>query len=139
MAVSRTYSDPTFGSKKVVRTAESASQAGTGAITVIERHTFMYPATITDWNVIVKTGGTAGDCPVTIGKSVAGTGAVGELGTITLATNANLTVVDGTLTETSFDAGDDLVFSRGVATTAGPFVCSAEVYYREAFQVGDTT
>ena len=135
--MSRTYSDPSYGSKKVIRTAESASQAGTGAITVVERHTFMYPATITDWNLIVKTGGTAGDCPMTIGKSLAGTGAVTELGTITLATNADLTVVDGTLTETSFSAGDDLVFSRGVATTAGPFVVSAEINYRETFQVGD--
>lgn len=139
MATYKSYSDPSYGSKKVVRTAESASQAGTGAITVIERHTFMFPAVISDWNVIVKTGGTAADCPVTIGKSVAGTGAVSELGTITLATNANLTVVDGTLTETSFDAGDDLVFSRGVATTAGPFVVSAEVYFKEAFQTGDAS
>jgi len=139
MATYKSYSDPSYGSKKVVRTAESASQAGTGAVTVIERHTFMFPATITDWNVIVKTGGTAGDCPVTIGKSTAGTGTVAELGTITLATNANLSVVDGSLTETSFDAGDDLVFSRGVATTAGPFVCSAEVYFKEAFQTGDAT
>lgn len=139
MAVTKTYSDPSYGSKKVIKTAESASQAGTGAITVIERHTFMFPATISDWNVIVKTGGTAGDCPVTIGKSVAGTGTVSELGTITLATNANLTVVDGSLTETSFDAGDDLVFSRGVATTAGPFVCSAEVYFKETFTATDAT
>jgi hypothetical protein len=139
MATYKSYSDPSYGSKKVVRTAESASQAGTGAVTVIERHTFMFPATITDWNVIVKTGGTAGDCPVTIGKSVAGTGTVSELGTITLATNANLSVVDGTVTETSFDAGDDLVFSRGVATTAGPFVASAEVYFKETFQATDTT
>jgi len=139
MATYKSYSDPSYGSKRVIRTAESASQAGTGAITVIERHTFMFPATIQDWNVIVKTGGTAGACPVTIGKSVAGTGTVSELGTISLATNADLSVVDGTLTETSFDAGDDLVFSRGVATTAGPFVCSAEVYYKEAFQTGDAT
>ena len=133
----RNYSDPSYGSIKTIQTDESASLAGTGAITVVQSHTFMYPVTVTDWNVVVKTGGTAGNCPVTIGKSAAGTGTVSYLGTVTLGTNANLSVVDGSLTETSFSAGDDLVFSRGVATTAGPFVVSADVQYRETFESGD--
>ena len=133
----RSYSDQSYGSEKAITTAESASLAGTGGVTVIQRHTFMYPVTITDWNVVVKTGGTSTDCPVTIGKSVAGTGTVAELGTITLGTNANLTVVDGTLTSTSFSSGDDLVFSRAVTTSAGPFVVSAQVKYRETFESGD--
>jgi hypothetical protein len=133
----RSYSDSSYGSEKLVRSAESASLAGTGVATVIERHTFMVPTTVTDWNVIVKTGGTAAACPIEIGKSLAGTGSVVAFGTIALGTNANLTVVDGSCESTSFSTGDDLVFQRGIATTAGPFVISGEAKYRETFEAGD--
>lgn len=133
----RRYSDPSYRAKRVIRSAESASLAGTGVATVVERHTFMHPATVTDWNVIVKTGGTAADVPVVISKSLAGTGTITDFGTITLGTNANLTVVDGTCTATSFSTGDDLVFSRSIATSAGPFVVSFEAQYIENFELGD--
>lgn len=135
--MSRSYSDPSYGSKKVVRTAETASLAGTGVAAIKEVHTFMMPVTVTDWNVIVKTGGTAAACPVILGKAPTGTGFV-AFGTVTLGTNADLSVVDGTVTATSFSTGDDLVFERGIATTAGPFIVSAEIQYRETFQAEDS-
>jgi len=136
--MTRSYSDPSYGSKKVIRTAETASLAGTGVATVFERHTFMMPATVTDFNVIIKTGGTAVAAPVEIAKSLAGTGAVTTFGTATLGTNANLTVLDATVTATSFATGDDLVFQRGIATTAGPFVVSGEAQYTETFEADDS-
>jgi hypothetical protein len=116
--MSRTYSDQSYGDRKVVSLFSNGSIDGTyqSAVDVI-RHTFMFPAKVVDWNVAVGlVGGTdlGADVYGYLGYSLGGTGAVTAIGTWdTLqgtGTHAGPSVIDQTATETSFVAGDDLVF-----------------------------
>lgn len=64
------------------------------------------------------TGGTAAGPAITIGKSLAGTGAVVALGTHTFGTDADGTTAAMTLTSTTFDPGDEVVVSLVAGTAA---------------------
>lgn len=64
------------------------------------------------------TGGTAAGPTIAFGKSLAGTGTVAGFGTNAFGTHANGAKATVALTETTFDAGDELVVSNLAGTAA---------------------
>ena len=134
--MSRTYSDPSYGSKKSLELLDTAAMNGTAAVATDQIYTFMAPAKVQDWNCRVTTAGNGTKRDVVIGKSLAGTGSVAVMGTITVGTATVDTVTDGTLTETSFATGDDLVIQLG-GTGATVAVVAPVVQYVETFVQSD--
>jgi len=134
--MSRTYSDPSYGSKKLFAFDATGSLAGTAAIAVKGVHTFMEPVTVTDMNVFFVAGGTTAAQSFVIGKSLAGTGTFAGIGTIVVGTQATSSVKDGAVTSTSFNAGDDLVlYAGGTAAIVANGV--VRVQYKETFVLSD--
>ncbi len=138
--MSRTYSDPSYGSKKYIELAATGALNGTvAAATTIAatRYTVMQPITITDWNVFFVAGGTSTTQNIVLGYESAGTGAVTAIGTIITGTQAISTVKDGTVTSTDLSAGDDLVIAPfGTSTTVENV--RAQVLYKERYVQSDT-
>lgn len=134
MATKRSYSDPSFGSKKEKTMLNTAAINGTGTIAEDQRMTFMQAVKVTDWNASVTTAGNGTSRDVIIGKSLGGTGAIVAFGTITIGTASADTVTDGSCTETSFVAGDDLVIGLGGTGATVAVVCPV-VQYVETFVV----
>ena len=143
--MARSYSDDSYGSRKVIAMPSCGSIDGTyqSAVDII-RHTFLYPAKAVDWNVAIGlTGGTdlGADVFFYLGKSAAGTGAVSVIGTWDplqgTGTHAGPSVVDVTLTETSFDAGDDLVF-QAIGTIGHAMIVNPSVEVIENFVESDS-
>lgn len=133
--MTRSYSDDAFGTKQHLRLQASGALNGTSATAAeLERMTFMAPVTVTDWNVYFEAGGTNTARSVTIGKSAAGTGAVSVIGTIAIGTQATGSVKDGSVTETTFDAGDDLVFQSAAGTSTTVENVVPTILIKEAFQ-----
>jgi len=104
----------------------------------IDRKTMMKAVTIKDWNIHVIDGATCTGATlfnIAISKSLAGTGAVTPFGSQAMTAVANGTVVDASLTETNFAAGDDLVVSyeAGTALPAGALQVEADVDYVERY------
>lgn len=141
--MARMYSDQSYAGKKMLNMGNKGSIDGTYQSAVdVSRVRFMFPATVTDWNVSWLTGGTnwGADTILYIGKSSAGTGAVTAFGTLTMGTDgtqADASVQDGSCTSTTFSTGDDLVFqiigTVGLASVAQPCV-----QYVEAFVESDS-
>lgn len=137
--MARSYSDPSYGSKKELRLNPSGALNSTeSAATEIGRHTFMQPVTVTDGNIWFNAGGTNTDISVVFGKSAAGTGSVSAMGTAAIGTSATGSVKDGSLTSTDFSSGDDLVVQRaaGTSTTSEDVVPS--IQYTERFVESDS-
>jgi len=147
------YSDQRYGASQDLYVAGQAA-AGTSlysADSEVSRTTFMSAVDILDFNVQMTTGATyTSTAPqiIKIGKSLAGTGAVSDLGTAILHTSADLAILDGTLTTSGYyagtanhlAAGDDLVLEVAAGTaeaTAKPQIKHAHIEYRERFAVGD--
>jgi hypothetical protein len=144
--MARQYSDDSYGSRKNVSLVSGGSVDGTYQSAVdILRHTFMFPAKVVDWNVAIGlVGGTdlGADVYGYLGKSLGGTGAVSVIGTWdTLqgtGTYAAASVSDCAVdAETSFTAGDDLVFQLiGTVGHAINLAVNAEVI--EVFEQADS-
>ena len=143
--MAKRYSDDSYGSRKAVTMVPGASVDGTyqSAVDVI-RHTFMFPAKVVDWQVAVGlVGGTdlGADVYGYLGYSLGGTGAVTAIGTWdTLqgtGTHAGGSVIDQTVTETSFVSGDDLVFQL-IGTVGHAIVLNVNAEIVEDFVVSDT-
>jgi len=138
--MSRTYSDPSYGSRKTVKLPNTAVMDGTGTdVTLTSIYEVLYPVTVQDFSLYTVTAGTGvsvGDC--VIGKSLAGTGDFAVCGTATLVgTQAQYSVVDGSVTATDFVAGDQIQMKldgTGVDIT----VCTPHVEVVEHFVVSDT-
>lgn len=79
------------------------------------------------------TGGTAAGPNITFGKSLAGTGAVAAFGTAAFGTNANGARVAAALTETSLDAGDEIVVSNLAGTAASTPVIIFAIPFNQGF------
>lgn len=142
--MTRTYSDPSYGSRKDLALGNKGSIDGTYQSAVdIVRHTFMKPATVVDWNLSILTGGTnlGADVYFYLGKSAAGTGAVTAFGTADplqgTGTYADASVLDASATETSFSAGDDIVF-QAIGTIGHAMVINPHIEYLETFEEADT-
>ena len=140
--MSRTYSDPTYGSKKQMPLAgEAIALNGTVTSTTdLARVTVMQPITVSDANVSILVAGTAVDTNLLIGKSLAGTGAFAALGTITLTgTQTADSVIDATVTATSFSTGDDIIVARAAGTeTETAILVKPYVQYKETFVESDS-
>lgn len=132
--MSKSYEDSRFGVRKYVRFTKTASLAGTLATsTELERLRMFEAVSIQAWNVSLITGGTiAATAALVLNTSLAGTGALVPIGTATLATNANASVITGSVATTAMAAGDDLVLSQ-IGTTAAVHVAIPAVSYVEAF------
>jgi len=135
--MSRTYSDASYASKKSLELLNTAAMNGTAAAATDQVYTFMQPVTVTDWNVRVTTAGSGTKRQVILGKSLAGTGAVTAIGTISVGTASADTVTDGAVTSTNFSTGDDLVVQlEGTGATVA--VVAPAVQYIEKFVLGDS-
>jgi len=110
--------------------------------TDIVRHTFMYPATVLDTNLSILAGGTdlGADVFFYLGKSAAGTGAVTVIGTYDplqgTGTYSDGSVLDASVTETSFSAGDDIVF-QAIGTIGHAMIVNPYVEIIETFEASD--
>lgn len=126
----RSYSDPSYGSKKVF--AFTRVTVGTRATALVESISVMHPVTITDWNAIADVAGSGAATSWVLKKNTT------TLATISFATNATAaTVVEGSLTETSLTAGDTLNLFSVLGTSDPNQTILVNVEYRETFEVGD--
>jgi len=137
------YDDGRYNTVQVLRLGQDqkAQTSVIGAAVVHDRATFMQNVTVTDFSVMVYDGCTTTGAAATtafhvvLGKSLAGTGAVSAIGTAEIGTAANNTVIDAAVTDTDFDAGDDIVlqFAAGTALPAGMVKVAACVEFKERF------
>ena len=107
----RSYSDPSYGSKKTLELPVSEVLAGTGtAVDIGAEVKVMYPMTVRDWQYTVTTAGTgAAPGSVILGYKLAGTGAFTAIGTAaTSGTQAIDGIVSGAATSTNIAADDTL-------------------------------
>lgn len=136
------YEDQKYYTDKVLHMPAIAAQTSViAARTEVSRRTFMENVTVNDFNVTVINGATCTggiNYNVTIGKSVDGTGAFTAIGTAVIGTAANNSVIDAAVTETNFDAGDDVIFAfeAGTALPASDVRVEADVQFRERFVAG---
>lgn len=140
------YSDSRYGAHQTVRLGPSESLAteSNASATTILRHTFMYPCKVVDANVDLISGGTdlTASTAWTLGSSLAGTGSATAFGTADLlgatATHADGAVIDMTVTETTFSAGDDVVFQHEGTTAAQALKTAVNLEVVEVFVESDT-
>lgn len=129
----RSYSDPSYGSVKTV--TFGVVTAGTRATAIVDSFSPMNPITILDWNMSNSTLGTGGSSQwVLAATSSEGTAALGTI--IFVGTHAAGVVVEGTATETNVAKAGKVHFYSVLSTAAGLTV-TAQVTYRERFDVSD--
>ena len=131
----RSYSDHTYGSKKVFSFARVSMGTRAANTLVVQAGIFtaMHPITVTDWNIVCDaTGSTGGTSSWVLKKN---TTAIGTLAFVADPTAG--TTVEGSISEVSLTAGDTLNLYSYLSTGSPvPFV-TARVEYRETFEVGD--
>lgn len=79
----------------------------------------------------MTTGGTAAGPSITVGKSLAGTGAVTAIGTQAFGTSADGSTATVSLSSTDFDAGDEIVITNLAGTAASTPVIIFSLGYAE--------
>ena len=133
--MARSYSSDAYGGHQtiVLRPADvSLTTAASG--TTVAAHTFMYPAKVLDCNLtfLAAVAEDLGTSTVwTLAKSLGGTGTAAAFGTIDVSadlatsTYALGATIDGSCTETSFVAGDDVLFQ--IEGTVGSLVSFVQV------------
>lgn len=100
----------------VLGDATGSAVAGTGTAVELYRIPMTTAITVTDGAAACITGGTAASAVLTVGKSLAGTGAVSAITTSTWGTNADGTLQALTVTSTDLAAGDALVVQMAGTT-----------------------
>lgn len=129
--MSKHYANPLFGVEQQVICDLSGALNGTVAATELMRYKCKRATVVTDVGVRFKVGGTDAVRKLILGLSLAGTGAVSQLGTATLGTNANATTkllgISGT-----FAANDDIVISH-LGTGSEPYNVQPQIFYVENF------
>ena len=112
--------------------ATGLSVAGTNAAdAVLLRIPLVNDRQVNAMRLRMSTGGTAAGPAITIGKSLAGTGAVSAIGTYTFGTSANGSTASVSLTSTIFDANDEVIVSVLAGTAASTPVIIFELGYKE--------
>lgn len=141
--MTRTYSDPSYGSKKILALKTTGALNGTRASATeigATRCTVMQPITITDMNAFFTAGGTTTTNFIVVNSSLAGTGAAVPIGTFGAYTQAINTVLDGSVvsgTAANVNSGDDIyVTAYGTATTVEDIQITLQ--YRENFVQSDS-
>jgi len=138
--MSRSYSDPSYGSKKILLMNDTGSTVGTHAGTdlIYSTTTVEMPVTVgPEVNLYYTAGGTSSAKSLILNSKLAGTGANVALGTIALATNVKGSIRTMTINETELNANDDLMFTF-VGTDAIVAAVTASVTYVERFVVSDS-
>ena len=109
--------------------------AGTAASdTVLLRILVTHPITVEGTaRIRMITGGTAAGPTITFGKSLAGTGTVAAFGTNAFGTHANGAQAAVGLTETTFDAGDNIVVTNVAGTAASTPVIIFTIPFNQGF------
>lgn len=142
----RFYSDPSFGSRKIVKTAyEGHAINGTNAAATTLGSPLIatHRSTITGFkacNTVIGTQAIANS--LVINTHLAGTGAAVAIGTLSLGTAGAVLaagkVFTGSVTETAIAAGDrvSVTLAAGTETTANARII-AEVEYVESFAVAE--
>lgn len=111
------------------KAADAAFGSAFAAQTKFDIKTMMANVTIKDMNLrclvgatCTGTGGVATEVwTLKLGYSAAGTGTLTNIGSITVGTGgqADMSVVDGSVTETDLSAGDDVIFYTDAGTALG--------------------
>ena len=130
----RTYSDPSYGSKKVFSFARVSMGTRAAATQVVEAGilTAMHPMTLTEWNITCDATGNGGTSSWTLRKGSTAIGTLAFVTNPTAGTNASQDI-----TEVSLTAGDTLSIYSALSTAAPQPFITARVSYRETFEVGD--
>ena len=138
--MARSYSDPSYGSKKTLYMPVSEVLDGTGtALDIGAEIKVLYPLTVQDFNVTAITAGTGvANGNIVLGYKLAGTGAFTIIGTAaTTGTQAIDTITAGAATATNIAAADTLsLIYDGTATDV--LTVSANVEVIERFVVTDS-
>jgi hypothetical protein len=112
--------------------ATGLSVPGTAAsATVLLRIPIASPVLVNRMRLRMSTGGTAAGPSITVGKSLAGTGAVSAIGTQAFGTSADGAVATVSLTSTEFDEGDEIVITNLAGTAASTPVIVFSLGYKE--------
>lgn len=132
--MSRTYSDPSYGSKKVLKFGRYT--CGTRSAAILENISVFHPMTITKIYAIAACAGSGSTSAWAVDKNNT------ALTTMTFATNATAgTIVKGTLSTTAADmyctAGDYLTLISGTATADPAQTAEVCIEYTESFDVSD--
>jgi len=137
--MSRTYSDPSYGSKKIFPLLGTGSVVGTHASgTVLAATEVSVPLamTIKDWSLQSTVAGTHSAKSLILNTKLGGTGALVPVGTAALGTHAIFDTTAGSATSTKVVAGDSIVVSM-VGTDAIVSEFLPKVTYVETYVQSD--
>lgn len=139
--MARTYSDPSYGSKKQVTLPVTLTLEGSNssAFTLESTHKFMTPVTVTDVNYTAEVAGTGTATSLLVGYLTGGTGSFTAIGTASAAGTQDIEdVIDDSVTETNLSTGDEIAI-YGIGTD-NDFVTTyvPHVQYKERFVVSDS-
>ena len=140
------YDDDQYGAQQTIAITAVNQTSVRAATVAVASYTCMQAITVTDFN-IAWLGNVAGAALALtgtmdsnrlilgVGKSLAGTGAITSLGTVTLGTAALGGTTDGTCADTNFSVGDDIVLTAnaGTALVALQWNATANVMFKERF------
>jgi hypothetical protein len=132
--MSRTYSDCSYGSKKIVVLPGTGSVVGTHGGTDLAPtfYTFDTACTIKDWSLQYTVAGTHTAKSLILNTQLAGTGSNVGIGTIALGTNAIGDIRLGDAINTKVVSGDSLIVSfigtDAIISEAVPKVTYVETY-----------
>lgn len=127
-------SDYTARRNLFVGASGGISAAGTAASdTVLVRIPITDSITIDKVRAVAMTGGTAAGPAVKIQYSLGGTGAASTFCTITAGTTADNASFNGTVTSTTFVAGDHLLITLAAGTAASTPKFNFNIGYVETF------
>lgn len=136
--MSRTYSDPSYGSKKILKMNATGSVVGTSAGTDLAGSTTPVDGayTIKDWSLEYTVAGTHTAKSLILNTKLAGTGANVGIGTIALGTNLADTTRAGAAIDTKVVAGDQLIVTfvgtDAIVSQVTPWVTYVETYVQSA-------
>lgn len=138
--MARSYSDPSYGSKKILVMQKTGSTVGTSAGTDLIQSTTNseFPITIgPEVTLHYVAGGTSTVKSLVLNSKLAGTGANVALGTVALGTNATGGTRSMTINSTDLAADDDVMFTF-VGTDAIVADVLAHVTYIERYLQTDS-
>ena len=126
----RTYSDPSYGSHKVMTFAQYT--CGTRSAAVLEAQVITTPIRVVAVSGVAATAGSGSTSAWSVSKNTT------ALGTLTFATNATAgAVANASITATDLAVGDRLVLASGTATADPNQTCKVSVEYYEIFDNSD--
>ena len=126
----RTYSDPSYGSHKVMTFAQYT--CGTRSAAVLEAQVITTPIRVVAVSGVAGAAGSGSTSAWSVSKNTT------ALGTLTFATNATAgAVANASITATDLAVGDRLVLASGTATADPNQTCKVSVEYYEIFDNSD--